>query len=70
MLLEDVSFYEKRGVSFRSLLGAEVDRMSELRDLVIGAGGTITSLMVERDGEPARVPAAGSTVVPTRASAA
>jgi hypothetical protein len=70
MLLEDVSFYEKRGVSFRSLLDAEVDRMSELRDLVIGAGGAITGLMVERDGELARVPAAGSTVVPTRASAA
>ncbi|MDX6487260.1 MAG: hypothetical protein QOF43_2413 [Gaiellaceae bacterium] len=70
MLLEDVAFYEKRGVSFRSLTGGDVARHGALRDVLIGPGGAIAELEVERDGSRHRIPAAGATVVPTRASAA
>jgi len=70
MLLEDVEFYEKRGVSFRSLLGGEVGRKGLLRDVYIGAGGVVTELEVERDGALRRVPAAGQGVAPSRLSAA
>jgi len=70
MLLEDVAFYEKRGVSFRSLLGGQVGAEGELRDLVIGPAGAITALVVERDGTLERIQAAGATVIPTRATAA
>jgi len=74
MLLEDVAFYRKRGVSFRSLLCGEVARGGRpagvLRDIVIGAGGAVEELDLERSGTRRRVPALGSTVVPTRASAA
>jgi hypothetical protein len=70
MLLEDVGFYEKRGVSFRSLLDGEVDSGGELRDLELGPGGEIRCLVVEEDGEVRRVPAAGATIVPSRATAA
>jgi len=70
MLLEDVGFYEQRGVSFRSLLGGRVGLGGELRDLVIGPAGAIVELVVELDRELRSVPAAGSTIVPTRATAA
>lgn len=70
MLLEDVEFYEKRGVSFRSLVGGEVGRKGTLRDLYIGAGGVVTELEVERDGVLRRVPAAGHSVAPPKLSAA
>jgi hypothetical protein len=70
MLLEDVGFYEQRGASFRSLLGGEVGLEGGLRDLVLGPAGAVTSLVVELDGDLRRVPAAGATVVPTRATAA
>lgn len=71
MLLEDVEFYEKRGVSFRSLLGgAAGQRGGVLRDLYIGAGGAVTELEIERDGGLRRVPAAGQVVAPPRLSAA
>jgi hypothetical protein len=70
MLLEDVGFYESRGVSFRSLLDGEVVGAGVLRDLVIGDAGAIVELEVERDGVRHRIPAAGSTILPTRATAA
>jgi hypothetical protein len=74
MLLEDVAFYRKRGISFRSLLGAEVERGGRtagiLRDIVIGQDAAVEELELERGGTRRRVPAVGSTVVPTRASAA
>jgi len=70
MLLEDVTFYEKRGSSFRSLLGGSVAGGGELRDVVLGAAGAITELDVEEAGARRRIPAAGRTVVATRASAA
>jgi hypothetical protein len=40
-----------------------------LRDVLIGAGGAVTQLELERDGTIARVQAAGLLVVPTRAAA-
>ena len=76
MLLEDVSFYEKRGVSFRLLLGGSVEAAAGpsgvLRDLLLGPGGKALELEleVEPDAEAVRVPAAGAVVAPTRASAA
>jgi hypothetical protein len=75
MLLEDVGFYRTRGTSFRSLLGGEVHRRGlpagRLRDLVL-TGADVTELELDRGGAHgvARVPADGSVVVPSRASAA
>ena len=75
MLLEDIGFYRTRGTSFRSLLGGEVQRSGRpagrLRDLVL-SGGAVTELELDRGGANgvARVPATGSVVVPSRASAA
>jgi len=70
MLLEDVGFYEKRGVSFRSLLDGDVVGGGVLQDMILGAGGVIEELDVEDEGTRKRIPAAGAVVVPTRASAA
>ena len=75
MLLEDVGFYRARGTSYRSLLGGEVQRSGRsagrLRDLVL-ANGDVTELELDRGGTTGvvRVPAPGSVVVPSRASAA
>jgi hypothetical protein len=70
MLLEDVAFYQKRGVSYRSLRDGDVIGGGVLRDIVLGPGGKVIELVVEHEGAPARIPAQGATVVPTRASAA
>src|SRR6266545_1376339 len=74
MLLEDVAFYPKRGVSFRSLLGGEVARggapVGILGDIVIGPGCAVEELELERGGTRRRVPVRGSTVVPSLDSAA
>ena len=74
MLFEDVAFYRKRGVSFRSLLDGEVERGGRpagvLCDVVVGPGGAVEELELRRGGTRRRVPAPGSTVTPTRASAA
>jgi len=70
MLLEDVQFYEKRGVSFRSLLEGDVLGGGVFRDAALGPGGEIAELVVEVDGIERRVQSAGAVVVPTRASAA
>jgi hypothetical protein len=70
MLLEDVEFYVKRGVSFRSLLGADVGAKGLLRDVHIGAGGAVTELEIERDGALRRVPASGQSDASPRLSAA
>jgi len=68
MLLEEAGFYEERGASFRSLLDGRVQG-GGLRDVLIGAGGAVTQLELERDGTIVRVPAAGLRVAPTRAAA-
>jgi hypothetical protein len=73
MLLEDVEFYRSRGTSFRSLLGGTVARngraAGSLRDLVLGVRH-VEELEVERGSTVVRVPAAGSRVAPSRATAA
>jgi hypothetical protein len=75
LLLEDVGFYRARGTSYRSLLGGEVHRSGRpagrLRDLLL-ADGEVTELELDRGGTTGvvRVPAPGSVVVPSRASAA
>lgn len=70
MLLEDVGFYEKRGVSYRSLLDGDVLGQGVLRDVIVGTGGAVEELEVEADGRRDRIPARDATIVPTRASAA
>lgn len=70
MLLEDVEFYEKRGTSFRALIGSQVGATGVLRDLVIGAGGAVIELEVVHDGATRRVPATGQAVATPRLSAA
>ena len=70
MLLEDVEFYEKRGTSFRALVGCEVHAAGTLRDLIVGAGGAVTELEVEHDGATRRVPATRQAVAAPRLSAA
>ena len=70
MLLEDVGFYEKRGTSFRSLVGGDVGKKGVLRDVLVGAGGSVTELEVERDGEVRRIAPAGHSVAPAKLSAA
>ena len=62
MLLEDAGFYEQRGVSFRSLLGTEVEG-GTLRDGTFDATGHVTELAVEREGILVTTP------VPARAAA-
>jgi hypothetical protein len=75
MLLEDVGFYSARGTSYRSLLGGEVHRggrpAGRLRDLRF-VDGAVTELELDRGGTTGvvHVPASGSIVVPSRASAA
>jgi hypothetical protein len=66
MLLEDVAFYQKRGVSFRSLLNGTVGGEGALVDIRLGPGGTV----VELDLGDRRVPALGNRVARTRATAA
>lgn len=74
MLLEDVGFYETRGESLRALVGRDVERgrrgVGTLRDVLVGTGGAVSELELERGGTRRCVPAHGSTVVPTAASAA
>jgi hypothetical protein len=74
MLLDDVSFYRKRGTSFRSLVGTEIERENvpagTLIDMHIDQTGEVLELEVELDGVRNRLPAVGSAVVPTAATAA
>ena len=73
MLLEDVGFYRSRGISIRALLGGAVVHggrtAGSLRDLILGSGH-VDELAVERGSAVRRVPAAGSKIEPSRASAA
>jgi len=74
ILLDDVSFYERRSVSYRALLGRDVTRDGRsagiLRDVVLGSDGAVHFLELDRGALRRRIPAAGSTVNHTRASAA
>jgi hypothetical protein len=74
LLLDDVGFYRTRAASLRALLGSRVERSGRkagiLRDVLLGDGGAVLELELERRGAVVRVPAAGSAVAPTRADAA
>ncbi|MBV8597520.1 MAG: hypothetical protein JO017_01745 [Actinobacteria bacterium] len=74
MLLDDVGFYRKRGLSFRSLVGTDIVRgratVGTLVDVIVGKNGDVEELEVDARGTRARVPAAGSTVTPPAATAA
>ena len=74
LLLDDLAFYRQRGVSLRALLGGDVERGGQpvglLRDVLLGPGGSVRELEVERAGAVTRVAAAGSRVASARASAA
>lgn len=73
MLLDDVSFYRKHGLSFRSLLGTEIERenvpVGALIDMHVDHAGGVTELEVEVDGVRTRLPAAGSSSAATAAAA-
>jgi hypothetical protein len=69
MLLEDVAFYRKRGVSFRSLLDGQVGG-GVLRDVILSSNGEVTEIEIVRGEISERIPAANARVLPTRASAA
>jgi len=74
MLLDDVSFYRKHGVSFMSLLGTAIERetvpVGPLIDMHIDRAGEVVELEVEAGGVRSRVPAAGSSFSATAATAA
>lgn len=74
MLLDDVAFYLKRGTSFRSLLGAEIERESvpigTLIDMHVDHTGSVVELEAESDGRRQRVAAAGATFTPSAVTAA
>jgi hypothetical protein len=70
MLLEDVAFYAQRSASLRALIGGELALGGLLRDVLIGDGGAITELEIERDGELRRLSPAGTRIRPRRATAA
>lgn len=69
MLLDDVAFYAKRGVSFRSLLDGDVGG-GILRDVIVSRDGVVTDIEIQRGDRVERIPAAGARVLPTRATAA
>jgi hypothetical protein len=74
MLLDDVGFYRKRGVSFRSLVGTQVEQESvpvgTLIDMHVDSAGAVTELEVENDGLRHRVVAGGATLTSSAATAA
>ena len=74
LLLDDVAFYRSRAASLRALLGEPVERggrkAGTLRDVLVGDGGKVLELVLDRRGAAVRVPTDGSTVAPTRADAA
>ncbi|HEY2543519.1 MAG TPA: hypothetical protein VGH92_10765 [Gaiellaceae bacterium] len=74
MLLDDVGFYRKHGLSFISLLGTAIEQenapVGTLSDMHVDHAGNVVELEVDRDDEHLRVPAAGATFVTTAATAA
>ena len=74
MLLDDVGFYRKRGLSFRSLVGTDIVRggvaVGTLVDVLVGKSGEVDELEVDARGTLLRVPAMGSVVTPPAATAA
>ena len=74
MLLDDVAFYRKHGVSFRSLVGTLVEQegvpAGTLIDMKVDSTGAVIEFEVENDGLRIRVPAVGATLASSAATAA
>jgi hypothetical protein len=74
MLLDDIGFYRKRGASFRSLLGTEIERggapAGTLVDMWVAPNGDVIELELELDGRRDRILAAGSSFAASAATAA
>jgi hypothetical protein len=74
MLLDDLAFYRKHGVSFASVVGSEIARenipVGTLIDMQVDHSGNVVELEVEREELRTRVPAAGATLRTTTATAA
>jgi hypothetical protein len=74
MLLDDVAFYRKHGVSFVSLLGSDIEKervpVGTLVDMHVDHSGNVVELEVERDELRLRLPAPGGTFVTSTATAA
>jgi len=74
MLLDDVAFYRKHGVSFRSLVGTLVEHegvpVGTLVDMHVDGTGAVIEFEVENDGLRSRVAAAGATLTSSAATAA
>jgi len=74
MLLDDVAFYLKRGSSFRSLVGTEIERerapVGTLTDMRVDPTGVVIELEVESGGLRHRISASGARFTPSAATAA
>lgn len=74
MLLDDVAFYRKHGVSFVSIVGTGIARenvaVGTLIDMYVDHAGNVVELEVEHEGLRMRVPAAGATFLTSTATAA
>ncbi|HEY8030112.1 MAG TPA: PRC-barrel domain-containing protein [Gaiellaceae bacterium] len=74
MLLDDVAFYRKHGVSFRSLLGTGIERenasVGTLIDMHLNLAGDVLELEVDHDGTRSRIVASDARFTPSAATAA
>jgi hypothetical protein len=74
MLLDDVAFYRKHGVSFRALLGTEVARenapVGTLVDMQLNRAGEVVELEAESEGLRLRVVASEAAFTASAATAA
>lgn len=74
MLLDDVAFYRKHGVSFRSLLGIRIERENAfagtLIDMHLNPAGDVIELEVDNDGVRDRIVASDARFTPSAATAA
>ena len=74
MLLDDLAFYRKHGVSFRSLLGSRIERENAfagtLIDMHLNPAGDIVELELDNDGAHSRIVASDARFTPSAATAA
>ena len=74
MLLDNVDFYRARTRSLRSIAGAEIAYAGRhaglLGDLVLSGSGEVGELELDVEGDRRRVPAYGSRIPPSTATAA
>jgi hypothetical protein len=74
MLLDDVAFYRKHGVSFRSLVGTLVEQenvpVGTLIDMHLDSTGAVMELEVENEGLRHRIVAGAATLTSSAATAA